>query len=138
MKPRLKRVFLAALAVARAYAANRRKAEKLLDAAERKRRAERGPVGEFTDQLNELTRLVRAWLQGRYRVVPWKTITVVLASLLYFVNPFDLLPDFVPLLGFTDDASVVAFVLASIQKDMARFRDWELENARYGVATFPD
>jgi uncharacterized membrane protein YkvA (DUF1232 family) len=138
VKPTLMRVFIAALAMARAYANNRKKTERLLDAAERKRREERGLVGEFADQVNELTRLLRAWLRGRYRVVPWKTITLSLAALLYFVNPFDLVPDFVPLLGFTDDASVVAFVLSSIRKDMNRFRDWEMENARYGVATFPD
>jgi uncharacterized membrane protein YkvA (DUF1232 family) len=138
MKPGMKRVFIAALAVARSFAKNRRKTEHLLDEAERKARREKGLAGEMSDQLREFFRLLRAWAQGKYRVVPWKTLTLVLGAVIYFVNPFDLVPDFIPLLGLTDDAGVVAYVLSSVKKDMDHFREWELENARYGVVTFPD
>jgi uncharacterized membrane protein YkvA (DUF1232 family) len=134
----LRRVFVAALAVARAYASDRKKTAHLLDEAERRARAEKGVFGEVQDGLRELMRLLRAWTRGRYKEVPWKTLTVALAAVIYFVNPFDLLPDFIPLLGFTDDASVIAFVIKSIAKDIGKFRDWEMQNARYGVATFPD
>ncbi|HEY7680691.1 MAG TPA: YkvA family protein [Terriglobia bacterium] len=133
-----RRIFLAATALARGYAADRKKTDHLLDEAERRAREEKGVLGEMQDGLRELMRLLRAWTLGRYKVVPWKTLTMALAAVIYFVNPFDLLPDFIPLLGFTDDASVIAFVLKSITKDISKFRDWELENARYGVATFPD
>jgi uncharacterized membrane protein YkvA (DUF1232 family) len=133
-----RRVFYAALALARGYAADRKKAQHLLDEAERKARRERGLASEFGEQLRELFRLLRAWTRGKYRRVPWKTLTAVMAAVIYFVNPFDLVPDFVPLLGLTDDASVVAFVLMSVKKEMERFREWEQENARYGVVTFRD
>lgn len=133
-----RRVFLASLALARGYAGDRKKTESLLDEAERKVRRERGLTDEFVDQLRELFRLLRAWVRGRYRQVPWKTLLAVLAAVIYFVNPFDLVPDFIPLLGLTDDASVVAFVIMSVKKEMDRFREWEQANARYGVATFPD
>jgi uncharacterized membrane protein YkvA (DUF1232 family) len=133
-----RRVFLASLALARGYAADRKKTEHLLSEAERKAQREKGMLGEFGEHLYEFLRLLRAWVQRRYRVVPWKTLTAVLAAVIYFVNPFDLLPDFLPLLGLTDDASVVAYVLAMVRGEMEKFRDWEQHNARYGVATFED
>ena len=131
-----RRVFLASLALARGYAGDRKKTESLLDEAERKIRRERGLAGEFADELRELFRLLRAWVRGRYKEIPWKTLLAVLAAVIYFVNPFDLVPDFLPLLGLTDDASVVAFVIMSVKKEMDKFREWEQANARYGVATF--
>jgi uncharacterized membrane protein YkvA (DUF1232 family) len=33
---------------------------------------------------------------------------VLLSALAYFVMPFDIAPDMLPLLGFTDDAAVLA------------------------------
>jgi uncharacterized membrane protein YkvA (DUF1232 family) len=42
---------------------------------------------------------------------PTRVRGVLLAALAYFVVPADLLPDFVPALGFTDDAAVIAATL---------------------------
>jgi len=48
-----------------------------------------------------------------------------LAGVVYFVNPFDILPDFLLGLGFLDDASVIAFVMKSIKSELDRFAEWE-------------
>lgn len=138
MRKEVRRVFKAAAAAGRAYATDRKKSEHLLDEAERKRLKEKGITGEIGEGLRELMRLLRAWAKGRYKVMPWKTLVLALGAVIYFVDPFDFVPDFIPMLGFADDATVIAFVLKSIAKDIAKFRDWEMENARYGVATFPD
>lgn len=37
-----------------------------------------------------------------------KDKAVIVAALLYFINPFDVVPDLTPILGFMDDAGVVA------------------------------
>lgn len=39
---------------------------------------------------------------------------LVMAALAYFVLPDDLIPDFIPGLGYTDDAAVIAAVLALV------------------------
>ncbi|MCP8940146.1 YkvA family protein [Alsobacter sp. SYSU M60028] len=38
----------------------------------------------------------------------------ILAALAYFVMPFDVLPDLLPLIGFTDDAAVIATAIATV------------------------
>jgi len=78
--------------------------------------------------LQSLCRLINAWLRGKYTVVPWRTIVLSIAGIIYFVNPLDLIPDLLPIVGFLDDAGVLAFVLHSIRKDLDRFLDWERLN----------
>lgn len=36
---------------------------------------------------------------------------LVLAALVYFINPLDAIPDVLPLLGYTDDIALMAFTL---------------------------
>ena len=70
-------------------------------------------------------RLARAWVSGDYPETPWKTIVLVIAAIIYFVNPLDLIPDVLLAFGYLDDATVIAWVLRSIKRDMDRFLDWE-------------
>ncbi len=126
MNRRLKKLVKAAGKTARVYAEDKQKTEHLLDEAARKARREKGLVGEFAEELGALLRLLRAWVRGRYRVVPWKTITYALVAVIYFVDPLDLVPDFLPMIGLVDDAAVVAFVIRSIGKDLQKFREWEV------------
>jgi uncharacterized membrane protein YkvA (DUF1232 family) len=125
MKRGLRKFIKAAGKTARVYAEDKKKTEHLLDEAARKARREKGLVGEFADDLGALLRLLRAWVRGQYRVVPWKTIVLALVAVIYFVDPFDLVPDFVPLVGYVDDAGVIGFVLRSIGKDLKVFQEWE-------------
>ncbi len=80
------------------------------------------------DDLSTLLRLIKSWISGDYRDVPWQTIVFATAAVLYFINPFDLIPDPIPFLGFIDDSSVIGFVLYSISGDIKRFLEWEQVN----------
>lgn len=43
---------------------------------------------------------------------------LVMAALAYFVLPTDLIPDFIPGLGYTDDAAVIAATVALVSRHM--------------------
>lgn len=84
-------------------------------------------IGQIRADLPVLLRLVRAWIGGDYRRIPLKAIVLVLAAALYFVNPLDLIPDFLPIIGYLDDAAVIGYVLRTLHDEVERFRDWETD-----------
>lgn len=102
-----------------------KKTADLIEQASEKARAKAGTLRAVWRDLQDLFRLLRAWANRSYTLVPWRAVVVALAGVLYFVNPMDIAPDFVPFVGYIDDATVIAFVVRSIQKELERFRAWE-------------
>lgn len=101
---------------------------RLVDAAEAKAGLRKGRLRAMFGSLSALLRLVRAWVNGSYRVVPWKSLVMAVGGLIYFVLPFDIFPDFIPLLGFFDDAAVIAYIVSTIRQDLDAFTAWERES----------
>lgn len=115
---------------AEAIAQDESRLRALLSRAVGKLRARRADLGGLRDELPVLLRFLRAWVQGDYRRVPWRTLTLVVAGLVYFVAPVDLLPDVLVGIGFVDDAAVIAYVLKTIRGDLERFETWERKEKR--------
>ena len=44
--------------------------------------------------------------------------TTLFAALAYFVMPFDVIPDFLAGIGFTDDAAVIALAISMVAKNI--------------------
>jgi len=119
--------------IAEEYASDKNKTAHLLDEAIKKSRRNKGLLAKCWDDLMTLIRLVRAYIKGEYRDVPWETIVWAIAAILYFVNPFDLIPDFIPGIGYLDDAVVIALAVASVRNDVDNFREWERSARRKKV-----
>ena len=49
----------------------------------------------------------------------------MVAALNYLVDPFDLIPDKMPFLGFVDDAAVIEFVTDMTRQTLDDFMTWE-------------
>jgi uncharacterized membrane protein YkvA (DUF1232 family) len=60
--------------------------------------------------------------------LPWKTAAAITAALLYFINPFDIVPDFIPVIGYLDDAVVVGACLRLIQSDLRAYAEVKGKN----------
>jgi len=82
-------------------------------------------VAAAKEKLSVFSRLASAYASGKYRAVPWKTVMTVLAAIIYFLNPLDLVPDFIPLMGLTDDFGVLVWVYNSIHGEINKFLEWE-------------
>ncbi len=63
--------------------------------------------------------------------IPWRTAAGIVFALAYFISSFDLIPDAVPVLGFLDDALVVAEVAVMFSADIKRYE--ETRRARAGA-----
>lgn len=60
----------------------------------------------------------------------WFSKALILAALLYFINPFDMFPDVLPIIGYIDDAFLIAVVANTLNSEIeryARFRNLPLE-----------
>ena len=68
--------------------------------------------------------MLKDYKKRNYRNVPWKAIAIITAAIVYFINPMDLVPDFLGLIGFTDDAIVLAFVFNSLRDELVKYCEW--------------
>jgi len=67
-------------------------------------------------------KMLQSYITGEYKNIPLRTIVAIVASLLYFINPFDLIPDMIPGFGMLDDLAVMVWVTGNIEKDI---KDYE-------------
>jgi uncharacterized membrane protein YkvA (DUF1232 family) len=98
-------------------------ADKMSDMDENKKR-----VSSFFDKIRTMLRMLRAYINGDYRQIPWKSLLMILGSLIYFMMPLDLIPDFIPITGFADDISIIFLVFGSINEDVENFLEFERSN----------
>lgn len=90
---------------AKEYMNKPEKTDVLLKDAGKKADQNKGALAEIWDNLQLLFDLVGAWRRGEYRQIPTRSILTIIASIIYFVSPIDLVPDFLIGLGIVDDDS---------------------------------
>src|SRR5690606_35294609 len=76
-------------------------------------------------KFSTIGRLIKAYAVGQYREIPWKTMLIITASVIYFVNPLDLVPDIIPITGLADDFGVLLWVYNSVSAEIDKFIAWE-------------
>lgn len=122
--------FHSARDTAEEFARDKDKTTYLLDEAMRKAEQSQARLAAVWEDLQTLIRMARAWVAGRYREVSWQTIVFIIAGIVYFVNPFDFVPDFIPGAGLLDDATVIGFVIKSLKREIDQFLVWESQQDR--------
>jgi uncharacterized membrane protein YkvA (DUF1232 family) len=55
--------------------------------------------------------------------IPWRTTAGIVFALAYFISAIDLIPDAIPVIGFLDDALVVAEVVYMFSADIQRYEE---------------
>lgn len=101
-----------------------KQAEAFMAQVEAKAQGQEERLQELGSDLKGFLRMLRSYFSGHYRNVPYKVVLSGSAALLYFLNPFDLIPD-VLLGGWLDDLMVMGWVFRSIRVEVQRFRDFE-------------
>ena len=110
---------------AESAARDKTKTKQLLQEALNKAYRNRSQLKGIWDDLMAVYRMLKAWSKGDYQSLPWKTIVLSIATIIYFLNPLDVAPDFIPGVGYLDDAVVLGFVVNSIKKELDQFLRWE-------------
>ena len=101
--------------------------EKVVDKSEeiKKKFTVYGPLKRFIDDAKLLIAMVKDYWRRSYRQVPLGVIGAAVFTLIYVFNPFDLVPDVLPILGQLDDASVVAACLMLVERDLHKYAKWK-------------
>lgn len=84
-------------------------------------------LSESLNDIYTLMRLLAAYGTGEYREIAFKSMVVIVAALIYFLSPLDVIPDFVATVGFLDDLSILAYVFKTFKDEINRFVEWEME-----------
>ena len=88
------------------------------------RRLVRGPLADIASDVSVLFDLVKDYADGSYRDAPKRTVFAAAVALIYVLNPFDLIPDFIPGMGYVDDSAILMLVVRSIRLDLDDYRSW--------------
>lgn len=103
--------------------------KKLLDLANSAQKKINGhaksAITPLTEPIRDSHRLIRAYGNGAYRQISMEDFGLLIAAIIYFVMPFDALPDIIIGFGFADDAAVLAWTFNKAKKELARFKEWE-------------
>ena len=127
-KGKIASFFQKAMSSAREVISDPEKLHNLLNTAKEKilkLRRENKEFDEVMLRLGTALRMIKAYKNKQYTEVPWKSILTLTAGVVYFVMPLDLIPDFIPVAGFLDDASIMLWIFSSLRKDIEAFEKWE-------------
>ncbi|PNW26941.1 DUF1232 domain-containing protein [Formosa algae] len=70
--------------------------------------------------------MTRDYFKGDYTAVPWYIIAAVGSALLYVLSPIDTIPDIIPIVGYVDDAAVMALCLKFVHIEIDEYKKWKL------------
>ena len=90
-----------------------------------KKVSESSSLNKFLGDFKELFSMVKDYWKGGYRDVPFWTIGSIVAVLIYVLNPLDIVPDFIPIVGLLDDTAVISTCLAMVGLDLKKYRKWK-------------
>jgi uncharacterized membrane protein YkvA (DUF1232 family) len=85
----------------------------------------KGPLGRFIEDGHLLISIVKDYWSRAYREVPYGSIASIVFTLIYVFNPFDLVPDMLPLIGQVDDVAVMGACLILVEQDLHKYKEWK-------------
>ena len=82
-------------------------------------------IGSKLSEVPVLVEMLKMWGKKTYTQLPTGTILTILAALIYFVAPIDLISDVIPFVGYLDDIAVLGLCSRyMVSDDIKEFKDW--------------
>ena len=81
-------------------------------------------VGEEFAVIPIMISLIKHYVEGKYTTVPYGTILAIMSALIYVLSPVDIIPDFIPFVGYLDDVAVIGLCLSMVKTDIEAYDEW--------------
>ena len=82
-------------------------------------------VSEIPSLLQSTPSMLRDSFKRKYRKTPWGTLTGGIFSIIYLLNPLDIIPEALPIIGIVDDTLVFGVFLALLSRDVKKYLLWK-------------
>ena len=81
-------------------------------------------AGSYLAEVPRMIALLKDHMQKDYTEAPTKSLIMIVAALLYLINPRDIIPDRYLGVGLLDDAAVIAACIALTKSDLDTYDAW--------------
>ncbi|GKZ03739.1 YkvA family protein [Paraclostridium bifermentans] len=76
---------------------------------------------------------VKEYIEAMYKLLKdpkaeWKHKVIAIAAIFYVINPIDVIPDFIPVIGYADDIAAVMIAVASLGVAIEKYKKEEENN----------
>ena len=79
----------------------------------------------FIEEVKIFFLMLKDFFTRKYTEVPVGTIMAIAGSLLFVLSPIDIIPDFIPVVGFLDDAGVIAACMNFVKIDLENYKKFK-------------
>ncbi len=80
---------------------------------------------KYWDDICLVFSLLNDWIARKYTKVPWTVVASLVGAILYLLSPLDFCPDFIPVLGYMDDATVFGLVIVLAKDYLEEYKAWK-------------
>ena len=81
-----------------------------------------GTLSKFMKDVKLYFKMLSDVFSRRYTRVPKGTVAAIVGTLLYVLSPVDVIPDVIPVVGYLDDAAVLALCLKFAKHDVDEYK----------------
>ena len=82
------------------------------------------PQGEKIANIPIFVSMIKSYIKKEYTAFPMNTLVSIVALLLYWINPLDIIPDKIPIWGKADDICALTIVLRAVERDVEAYKAW--------------
>lgn len=78
-------------------------------------------LDEKVDEFRLLISMSKDVFAGRYHMNRWN-LSIIAATIAYVISPLDAMPDMIPLMGWMDDVTIVAYAVSKLTDEIKKYK----------------
>lgn len=77
---------------------------------------------EIKDKVYLIIDYLKDVSSGKYQDYSGKSLLMFVAGMIYLLTPLDVVPDILPMMGFADDAAVIAWLFKEMNEELDKYQ----------------